>query len=230
MGSSRRRRKTSRGGPRYRHEVDDPALLSRVLTACGSAQAHNYASARPYFSEATALARSIYDNWWLCQIFSRQTNGAVASGDFTDAETVAREGIELADALGDQFGLDQCRISLASIHALRGEVVIAIDIVRDLIERATRASDLMSKVIGLFEQTFAIAFHGDGPGARASGDATIEAGRDCPGYVERAIHTAIATACLADGDSAAAREAALTAERVDIVIPGVDDLHMVWTA
>ena len=39
-------------------EVDDPALLSRVLTACGSAHAHDYESARPYFSEATALARS----------------------------------------------------------------------------------------------------------------------------------------------------------------------------
>ena len=37
-------------------------------------------------------------------------------------------------------------------------------------------------------------------------------------------------ACLADGDAAAAREAALATERTDIVIPGVDDLHMVWTA
>ena len=33
----------------------------------------------------------------------------------------------------------------------------------------------MSKLIGLFELTFALAFRGDGPGARASADATIEA-------------------------------------------------------
>ena len=62
--------------------------------------------ARPYFTEATALARSIDDTWWLCQIFSRQSNGAYASGEFVDAESIAREGMELADALGDPFGSD----------------------------------------------------------------------------------------------------------------------------
>jgi len=40
-------------------EVDDPVLLSRVLNACGSAYAHDYESARPYFAEATALAREL---------------------------------------------------------------------------------------------------------------------------------------------------------------------------
>jgi predicted ATPase/class 3 adenylate cyclase/DNA-binding CsgD family transcriptional regulator len=211
-------------------ERDDPALLSRVLTACGSAYAHDYDLARPYFSEATALARSIDDNWRLCQIFSRQTNGAFASGDFTDAESMAREGMELADALGDQFGSDQCRVALVSFHSFRGEVAIAIDLARELIERATSAHDLMSKVIGLFELTFVLAFHGDGPGARASGDATIEAGSECPGLFERQIHSAVTAACLADGDPAAAWEAALAAERVGTVIPGVDELHMAWAA
>ncbi len=88
----------------------------------------------------------------------------------------------------------------------------------------------MSKIIGLFELTFALAFRGDGPGARASGIATIEAGSECPGLFERQIHSAVGVACLADGDTAAAREAALATERTDIVIPGVDDLHMVWAA
>jgi DNA-binding NarL/FixJ family response regulator len=211
-------------------EVADPALLSRALTACGCAYSHDYASARPYFNEATALARSIHDNWWLCQIFSRQTNGAISSGDFVDAEPVARQGVELADALGDPFGSNQCRVALVTFYVFRGEIATAIDILRDLIERATRAHDLMSKVMGLFELTFVLAFHGDGSGARASGDATIEASRDCPGFTERAIHTAIATACLADGDAVAARDEALAAERVGIVIPGVDDLQMIWAA
>jgi len=211
-------------------EVDDPALLSRVLTACGSVYAYDYESARPYFTEATALARAIGDNWWLCQIFSRQSNGGFASGDFTDAEAVACEGMDLADALGDQFGSDQCRVCLVSAYAFRGEVVMAIDMVRELIVRADRAHDLMSKVIGLFEQTFLLAFHGDAAGARASGNATIEAGGECPGLFERQIHSAVTAACLADGDPAGASEAALAAERIGIVIRGVDDLHMVWTA
>jgi predicted ATPase/class 3 adenylate cyclase/DNA-binding CsgD family transcriptional regulator len=211
-------------------EVDDPVLLSRVLTACGSAYVHDYKSARPYFEEATALARATDDNWRLCQIFSRQNNGAFSSGEFAEAEAVAREGMELADTLGDPFGSDQCRVGMVTALAFRGEVLPAIDMVRDLIVRATGAHDLMSKVIGLFEQTFVLAFHGDGPGARAARQTLIEAGRECPGLFERAIGTAITTAYLSEGDSAAAWEAALAAERVGVIIPGVDDLNMVWTA
>jgi predicted ATPase/class 3 adenylate cyclase/DNA-binding CsgD family transcriptional regulator len=211
-------------------DVDDPALLSRALTACGCAYSHDYALARPYFSEATDLARSIDDTWWLCQIFSRQTNGAYASGEFVDAESIAREGMELADALGDPFGSNQCRVALVTLYVHRGEMAMAIGILRDLIERATGVHDLMSKIIGLFELAFVLAFRGDGPDARAAADAAIEASLDCPGFVERAIQTAIATACLADGDLETARQAALTAESVDIVIAGVDDLHMVWAA
>ena len=211
-------------------DVDDPALLSRALTACGCAYSHDYALARPYFKEATALARSTDDTWWLCQIFSRQTNGAYASGEFVDAESIAREGMELADALGDPFGSNQCRVALVTLYVHRGEMAMAIEALRDLIERATREHDLMSKIIGLFELAFVLAFRGDGPGARAAADAAIEASRDCPGFVERSIHMAVATACLADGDLETARQAALTAERVDVVIAGVDDLHMVWAA
>ncbi len=211
-------------------EVDDPALLSRVLTACGTANTQDYDSARPYFTEATALARETGDDWLLCQIFSRQSNGAFASGEFVEAAAVAREGIELADAIGDRFGSAQCRVCLVCVLVFRGETNFAIDMVRDLIVRASGAHDLVSKVIGMFELTFALAFRGDGPGARASGNAMIEARSECPGLFERQIHSAVAVACLADGDAAAARAAALATERTGIVIPGVDDLHMVWTA
>ncbi|MDT5321188.1 MAG: hypothetical protein QOD88_3710, partial [Mycobacterium sp.] len=161
---------------------------------------------------------------------SERPNGAFASGDFTDAEAIAHAGMELADALGDQFGSDQCRVGLVSVHAFRGDVLVAVDMVRDLIVRAERAGDLMSKVIGLFEQTYVLAYRGDGTGARAAGVATIEAASECPGFLERGIHSAVTAACLADGDPAAAWEAALAMERVGIVIRGVDDLHMVWTA
>ena len=211
-------------------EVDDPALLSRVLTACGTAHTQDYDSARPYFTEATALARAIGDDWRLCQIFSRQSNGAFASGEFVEAEAIGREGIELADALGDRFGSAQCRVCLVCVHVFRGEANAAIEMTRDLIVRASGAHDHMSKLVGLFELTFALAFRGDGPGARASAVATIEAGSECPGLFERQIHSAVGVACLADGDVAAARDAALAAERTGIVIPGVDDLHMVWMA
>ena len=88
----------------------------------------------------------------------------------------------------------------------------------------------MSKVIGLFEQAFALAFHGDAPGARASADAAIEASSQSPGLFARAIHSAVTAACLADGDPVGAWESSLATERTDIVIPRVDDLHLVWGA
>ena len=117
-----------------------------------------------------------------------------------------------------------------SVYTHRGEVVIAIDMVRDVISRSASSHDLMSKVIGLFMQTFLLAFHGDAAGARASGNVAVEAGSECPGLFERSIHTALATACLADGDPPAAWDAALRAERAHIVIPYVDDLNMPWIA
>ena len=92
-----------------------PCCRARSLRAA-AAYSHDYASARPYFIEATALARSIGDNWWLCQIFSDRRTAAFASGEFVDAESIAREGMELADALGDPFGSDQCRVALVTSY------------------------------------------------------------------------------------------------------------------
>jgi DNA-binding CsgD family transcriptional regulator len=145
-----------------------------------------------------------------------------------DAEAVAREGMELADALGDPFGSAQCRIGLAGVYTHRGEVITAIDMVRAVIARADSSHDLMSKVIGLFMQAFSLAFHGDAASARASGHAAVEAGSECPGLFERSIQTALTAACLADGESRGAWEAALSAESAHIVVPFVDDLNMVW--
>ena len=59
------------------------------------------------------------------------------------------------------------RSAWSRVYVLRGEMTAAIETIRDLIVRATRVHDLMSKIIGLFELTFVLAFRGDGPGARA---------------------------------------------------------------
>jgi hypothetical protein len=44
-------------------DVDDPALLARVLTACGAINGQNIEVARPYFAEAIELAREVGDAW-----------------------------------------------------------------------------------------------------------------------------------------------------------------------
>jgi hypothetical protein len=57
-------------------EVDDPALLVRALTACGCIDVYNIEVARPYFAEASGLARALGDGWRLSQILGWQAYGA----------------------------------------------------------------------------------------------------------------------------------------------------------
>jgi DNA-binding CsgD family transcriptional regulator len=57
-----------------------------------------------------------------------------------------------------------------------------------------------------------------------------EASAECPGLFERAVESAATTAFLAEGDATKAWDRSLAFERVEIVIPGVDELHNIWTA
>jgi predicted ATPase/class 3 adenylate cyclase/DNA-binding CsgD family transcriptional regulator len=210
-------------------DVDDPALLARALAARCSVLAHDYEVSRPYFTEAIALARELGDSWRLCQIFGRQTYSAFVAGDLTATELVASEGLELANAVGDRFGAGQCAWALIGVHTHRGEVVMAFQMLEDYIARAKTAHDLMSEVIGLFMQAFALAWHGDGARARDAANAAADAGSGLLGVFQRAVYSAIAIACLADGDAEAAWDAALTADRGGIN-PALDGLNMVWMA
>jgi tetratricopeptide (TPR) repeat protein len=209
--------------------VGDPVLLTRVLAARCSVLAHDYEVSRPYFTEAIALARELGDSWRLCQIFGRQTYSVFVAGDLIATELVASEGMELANAVGDEFGAGQCAWALIGVHSHRGEVVTALEMLEDYIARAKSAHDLLSEVIGLFMQAFTLAWHGDAAGAREAGNAAAEAGSGLSGVFERATYSAIAIACLADGDAEAAWDAALTAEQGGIN-PALDGLNMVWMA
>ena len=73
-------------------DIDDPALLCRVLTACACITAHDAEVARPYFAEAADLARELGDSWRLCQILGRQAYGAMIEGDVVTAQSLAQEG------------------------------------------------------------------------------------------------------------------------------------------
>src|SRR6185312_9450947 len=73
-------------------EVDDPALLARALTACGGIAVYNPEVARPYFAEASGLARSIGDKWRLSQILFWQAFGAFMAGDPIAVRAAAEDG------------------------------------------------------------------------------------------------------------------------------------------
>jgi hypothetical protein len=62
-------------------EIDDPALLARTLTACGTAAGYDAEVARRYFAEAIDLARALGDRWRLNQILSQQAQAAFVAGD-----------------------------------------------------------------------------------------------------------------------------------------------------
>ncbi|MDT5333356.1 MAG: hypothetical protein QOF31_4653 [Mycobacterium sp.] len=210
-------------------DVGDPALLTRALAARCSVLAHDYELARPYFTEAITLARELGDSWRLCQIFGRQTYSAFVAGDLVVTESVAREGLELANRVGDHFGAGQCAWALIGVHTHRGEMVAALEMLDDYIARADIAHDVMSEAIGQFMRAFALSWHGDAATARRAANAAAEAGAGLLGVFERAIHAAMAVACLADGDAEAAWNAALKAEQSGIN-PALDGLNMVWMA
>jgi tetratricopeptide (TPR) repeat protein len=94
-------------------ELDDPALLTRALTACGVvASYYDRELARSHYAEAIGLARAIGDRWRLSQILALQAQGAAIGGDPLAARAVAEEGRDLADAIGDKSNARQCRFWL----------------------------------------------------------------------------------------------------------------------
>ena len=97
-------------------DADDPALLTRALTACACVTAHDPDQARPYFEEAIGLARALGDSWRLSQILGRQAYGAFMVGDLLAVEPIATEGRDLADAIGDHFDARQCRWVLVDVQ------------------------------------------------------------------------------------------------------------------
>ena len=97
-------------------ELDDPALLARALTACGSAAVYDAEVAPRYFAEAIGLARALGDQWRLYQILGQQAQAALVTGDYIALRASAEEGRQIADTIGDRFGSRQCGWRLATAH------------------------------------------------------------------------------------------------------------------
>src|SRR5271157_2862876 len=117
--------------------ADDPALLARVLTACGyTAAAQKAEVAGPYFAEALGLARALGDRWRLSQILAWQARGAIFVGDPIAARAAAEEGRDLADAIGDQFDSRQCRWCLGIAQVYQGDLAGTAAQFREVAEEA----------------------------------------------------------------------------------------------
>jgi predicted ATPase/DNA-binding CsgD family transcriptional regulator len=202
-------------------EIDDPALLARALSACGSAASFNAEVARPYLGEAIDLSRAVSDPCILSQILGAQAYDAMITGDPTAARTAAEEGRDIADAIGDRFLSQTCSIwggwalmvtgDLAGAAAQNGEVLGGADASQDRIGRAG----------ALIGHSHALAYQGEFSLARAEAHTAVEAAVELGGVFEGFAYFALAIAALAAGDTAAAQDAGAAASQRLIVQPNV---------
>jgi predicted ATPase/class 3 adenylate cyclase/DNA-binding CsgD family transcriptional regulator len=188
-------------------DTDDPALLTRVLTACACVTAHDPDLSTPFFDEAIGMARALGDSWRLSQILGRQSYGAFMVGDLLAVEPVATEGRDLADAIGDSFNARQCRWVLINVQSLRGDLVGALKQIPEFIADATSAHDVLNIGIGWMNEATLRAWHGDADVARAAGKLCLEACAELGGVFDKGAYAVFSMAHLAAGDTAAAWEA-----------------------
>ena len=154
-------------------EVDDPALLARALTACGSIAAFftRFELASAYFAEAIGLARAVDDRWRLGQILAHQAMAASVAGDPLATRAAAEEGRDLAEAIGDRFASRYCRWCLGVAQAYQGDLVGAAAQFGELVAEAQAAHDGILEAASLAYLGAVLASQGDrcGPGGGRGG-------------------------------------------------------------
>lgn len=212
-------------------EVDDPDLLSRVLTACGlSAVMAGDDAADRYFTEATGLARAANDRWRLSQILTFQALDAVARGHPVVACLAAGEAHELANAIGDRSSSLWSRCSLGYAQWMRGDLVGAIGQLGEVAEEAEAAEDVLHKATSLHALTYALAYHGDVSGAQAAANAVLET-VGLGEYFAGLGYSALAVAALAAGDLVKAYDASETAwHKLSLATPQSAAVQRVFSA
>jgi predicted ATPase/class 3 adenylate cyclase/DNA-binding CsgD family transcriptional regulator len=211
-------------------EVDDPALLLRVLTACGCINVYNPEVGQPFFAEAIGLARALGDGWRLSQILSWQAFMAFMAGDPIAACGAAEEGRDLADANGDRFDSRQSRWVLGLAQWASGDLAGAVEQLREVVAEADAAHDVFWRFNGLFVQAHMLAYLGDVTAARAAANAAIEAAAELSGWHEGLGYVALAVATLAAGDAAPADDAIAAGWRHISVQPAVAAICSAYVA
>ncbi|MBX7433129.1 LuxR family transcriptional regulator [Mycobacterium sp. Y57] len=194
-------------------ELDDPALITRALTACGLLAVNSAEVAGPYFVEASGLARTIGDRRSLCHLLSYQAAMRVYAGEPIGARAAAAEGEGLADALGDRGPSRICRYWLGTALWMQGELAPAGSVFGSLAEESEATRDLVMTVYGHVGHGLVLAHQGQVAAAHAAAESVLEAAEALGGVYSSMVYWVIAYAALAGGDAAAARQASEEARR-----------------
>jgi predicted ATPase/class 3 adenylate cyclase/DNA-binding CsgD family transcriptional regulator len=201
-------------------DIDDPAVLTRALTACGFTAAYNAELAGAYFAEAIELARELDDSWRLCQILTCQASAAIAAGDPIAARAAAEEGRDLADAIGNRSDSRHCRICLGLAQVWQGDLTGAVAQLRAVAAEAKADHDGLEHAIGLAHQATVLAWQGDPGAARAAADASLEFGSEFGGLAASVGYFALGNAALAANDVGTALDATAATWEHGSVLPG----------
>ena len=212
-------------------ELDDPALLTRALTACGAvAGYYDREVAQSYFAEAIGLARAIGDRWRLSQILALQAQGAAIAGDMLAARAAAEEGRDLADAIGDRSNSRQCRFWLGLTQGASGDLAGAVQLLGEVAVECEAAHDEMWRVSTLGSRGTVLAYQGEAAAARAAAEATLEAGAELGEIFVGMGYQVLALAALAAGDDAGAQEAREAASKHISVAGEMGSMWRYWGA
>ncbi len=209
-------------------DVDDAALLTRALTACGLivTGVAGAEMGRPYFAEAIGLARELNDRWRLTQILVGQALCAGMAGEPIAERAAAEEGRNLADAIGDRFDSRWCRWSLGHARLMQGDLVGAVAQFGELMTEAEAAHDVVHTANGLQGLSVALFWQGQVSTARDMANASVEAAAELGEYFAGNAYSALAAAASAAGDVEAAQiasEAAL--QNFSLALPQSSAVH-----
>jgi predicted ATPase/class 3 adenylate cyclase/DNA-binding CsgD family transcriptional regulator len=200
-------------------DIEDAALLARVLTACGLTAAYNAELAEEYFAEAVELARELDDRWRLSQILTWQASAAIAAGN-PIAIAAAEEGRDLANAIGDGANSRHCRMCLGLVEIWRGDPAGAAAQLAAVATEAEAAHDGIHAAVCRAHQGTALAMQGETDAARAAANASLEFGSEFGALAASIGYFALACAALAAGDVGTARDATAAAWERGSVLPG----------
>ena len=190
-------------------EVDDPALLARALTACGSIAAFITRRAGPGVLRrgdrpGPGVGRSVAAQpdprlagaWRRASPVTRSRRARPPKRDATSPRRSVT-GSPRASAAGASEWHRRYQGDLAGAAAQFGE----------LVAEAEAAHDGIYKALSLAYQGIVLAWQGDTGAARAAADAAIEAAAELGGIAAGIGYAALALAALAAGDAATARDA-----------------------
>jgi predicted ATPase/DNA-binding CsgD family transcriptional regulator len=187
--------------------IGDSGVIIRALVAHGVSYAHDLEVAGTDFHEAAGLARELGDQWRLSQVLGWQVMAGMMVGDHVAIEAVAREGGDLADAIGDGYNARVCRLAFCNAHTFRGEINQTVALLRDVLAEATAARDPFCISTALLNKAFALAWHGDVDGAQAAIDTLLDDQAHLGDLADRIVYSGVGLIKLAAGDASASCEA-----------------------